>query len=474
MDVIKKNVKPYGQNAISVSDVYQYADGIEEEGTLKIFRVFRDPSRDKEGVYQAQYPQQTLSMVDEVVRYIADNCHRSPSYWGAKFSFERYFDEIPFQKPRWERVFAESRTAFDFYAVLRAFYRLLWTPEYSTLKYCASIEAAKQALLTVYPRNFVELPPTAFPLPEGVSELELKKAITELVLPAVDRFNLAIDKIAEIVSKNDYRSKVARESAKLKRQAASVTTLISGLLRHHKSLTVVAVRLSIRQSHGSDFIGKKMHKALHRLIGDRRNDALLNSAFGNFWVLHESYTGRFRQRLSTMLKQNENGGIALHYDLVMFFDKSRSKEVEAISTHIGECWQVITNEAGFYRPLNGKTLTPYLSLRTRGRLERTGEFPADQDFVGLVEERTIRAENLQAVARVMVYSAVLRKPAKQAPTLIKSTARRFGKSDLLTGCGFDKAGRGTKSGHSGEKHERKRRPKYVAPEVGAWLGQGAR
>jgi hypothetical protein len=465
MDVIRK-VRPFGQRAISIADVYQYADGIEEEVTREIIQVLKDPNRGKEQVYEAQYPQNTLVMVDEVVRYIVDNWRKSPSYWGAKFSLRPYFDEIPFQKPKWEMVFADNRTAFDIYAVLQAFYRLLCTPEYRELNYCASIEAAKQALLTVYPRNFVELPPTAFPLPEGVSELELKKAITELVLPAADRFNLAIDKIAEIVSSTGYRSKVARESAKLKSQAASVTTLISGLLRHHQSLTVVAVRLSIRQSHASDFIGEKMQKGLSRLIGDRRSDPLLNSAVGYFWVLQESYNARFRQRISTVQKQNVAGGIALHYDLVLFFDKTRYREVEAISTHIGECWKFVTNEAGFYRSLSGRSFKPYISIREHGHLQRTGTFPPERDFVGHVMEGSIQAKNLETAARVMVYSAVLRKPTKQAVTLMKSTARRFGKSDLLTGCGFDKAGRGTKTGHSGVKHERKRRPKYLALEFG--------
>jgi hypothetical protein len=460
---VKKRVKPFGQRAISISDVYKYGDGIEKEVTLEIIQVLLDSSRGKERAYQAQFPQKTLVLVDEVVRYIVENFRKSSSYWGAKFSLRAHGDDLPFQKPQWEMVFAENQTAFKIYDVLRAFHRLLCTHEYRALNYCSSIEAAKRALLTVYPRHFDELPPTAFQRPEGVSELELKKVITELVWPAAERFNLVIDKIAEIVSNNSYRSKVARESATLKRQAASVTTLISGLLSHHKSLTVVAVRLSIRQSHGHDFLGKKMRQGLARLIGDRRNDALLNSAVGYFWVLQESFKARFRQQLSTIVQQNAAGGVALHYDLMMFFDKERCNEAEAISRHMGECWKFITNDAGFYRLLNGKTITPYLSGRVDRHIKKTGEFPHESDFVGLVEQGTVQARNLLQVAKTMVFAVVLRKPSK-ATTLIKSTARRFGKSDLRTGCGYDKPGRGKKSGHSGVKHERKRRPKYVAPE----------
>jgi len=153
----------------------------------------------------------------------------------------------------------------------------------------------------------------------------------------------------------------------------------------------------------------------------------------------------------------------LHYDLMMFFDKERCNEAEAISRHMGECWKFITNDAGFYRLLNGKTITPYLSGRVDRHIKKTGEFPHESDFVGLVEQGTVQARNLLQVAKTMVFAVVLRKPSK-ATTLIKSTARRFGKSDLRTGCGYDKPGRGKKSGHSGVKHERKRRPKYVAPE----------
>jgi hypothetical protein len=338
---------------------------------------------------------------------------------------------------------------------------LLCIPEYQAVTYCASIEAAKLALFTVYPQGFVGLPSTAFTLTDRALELDSKKALTESMLPAVERFNAAVEKIAEITSSSTYRSKVARESAKLKARAGSVTTLISGLLHYHKSLTVVAVRLSIRQTHVQDFIGAKMHKALKRLIGDRRNDALLNSAVGYFWVLQESFKGSFRQRLSMVPNENSAGAVALHYDLVMFFNGARFAETNAIAKHIGERWRFITGEAGFYRSLNGENLTPYFSNRVNWWMERNGYFPSDAEFVGLVREGSVQEKNLKNVAQVMVFSAILRKPSKQAPTFIKSTMRRFGKSDLLTGRDFDRGGKGTNDGYSDVRHERKKRPKYV-------------
>lgn len=462
---VKRRARPFGSNAISIADVYQYADGIEEEVTREIIQLLREPIRDKEGWYHVQYPQKTLTLVDQVVRYIATHHQKSRSHWGAKFSLEPFLlDDDPFRKPKWEMVFAQNRTAVNFYMVLRAFYLLLCFPEYAASKYCASIEAARQALLTVYPSGFPELPQTAFSLPEGISEAEMRKAITELVWPAAERFNLVVDKIAEIVSSTGYRSRVARELAKLRVRSTSVTMLINGLLKHHHRLTVVAVRLSIRRRPSYDDLGQIMQKSLNRLIGDRRSDDLLKEAIGYFWVLQESVKASFRQRLSTIQKQNlEGGGVTLHYDLVMFFEAKRFAEVDAIAKHIGACWEVITGEAGIHRALSSKNLSPYHKNWVIWQERKTGQFPPEAEFVGLVQDGTAQAWNLRAAATKMVFSAVLRKSSGQSPTLIKSSARRFGKSDLLTGCGFDKAGRGNQLGHSGVKRERKKRPKYVAP-----------
>lgn len=460
----KKRARPFGSNAISISEIYQYADGIEDEATLEIIQALQEPIRGKEGWYQIQSPQKTLALVDQVVRYIATNHQKSRSYWGAKFSLEPFLlHDDPFRKPEWKMVFAQNRTAVNLYMVMRAFYLLLCFPEYAASKYCATIEAARQALLTVYPSGFAELPQTAFSLPEGVPEVEMRKAITELVWPAAERFNLVVDKIAEIVSSTGYRSRVARELAKLRLRSTSVTTLINGLLKHHHRLTVVAVRLSIRQRPGYDDLGEVMQKSLSRLIGDRRSDDLLNKAVGYFWVLQESVKASFRQRLQTIQKQNLEGvGVTLHYDLVMFFEAVRFTEVDAIAKHIGACWQVITGEAGFYRALSAKNLSPYQKSWVIWGERRTGQFPSEAEFVGLVQDGTAQAWNLRVAATKMVFSAVLRKPSGQSPTLIKSGARRFGKSDLLTGCGFDKAGRGNKLGRSDVKQERRKRPKYIA------------
>ncbi|WP_194714646.1 hypothetical protein [Noviherbaspirillum soli] len=472
----EKKARPFGSSGISISDVYRYADGIEAEVTQEVIQLIREPVRDKEGWYLVQTPPKTLTLVDEVVRYIAANHQKSRSYWGAKFSLEPLLlDRDPFEKPKWNLVFARNATALNFYMILRAFYVLLCFPEYAASKYCASIEAAKQAILSVYRSGFVELPPTGFSLPEGVSEAEMRSAITELIWPAAERFNLVVDKIAEIVSASGYRSRVARELAKLRIRRSSVTSLINGLLKHHGRLTVVAVRLSIRQSPGCAYIGETIQKAMNRLIADRRNDDLLKESVGYFWVLQESFKTSFRQRLSTIQTQNlEGGAITLHYDLVMFFDAKRFGEVKAIATHLGACWKVIAGEAASYRILNGKNLSPYPADGVSWREKITGRFPMEAEFVGLVRNGSIQASNLRAVAAKMVFSAVLRKPSDQSPTLIKSKTRRFGKSDLLTGCGFDKAGRGNNSGHSGAKHERKRRPKYVAPDFGGRLDQDAR
>lgn len=107
-------------------------------------------------------------------------------------------------------------------------------------------------------------------------------------------------------------------------------------------------------------------------------------------------------------------------------------------------------------------------------MKKSGEFPAEAEIVGLVKADSIQASNLEIAAKLMVASALLRKPKKQVGTLIKSNVRRYGKSDLLTGCGFDKVGRGNQLGHSGMKRERKKRPKYVPPDLEKLPDQGVR
>lgn len=450
--------------------VYGYGAGLEPSDVNEIGRALADQSGANGGQLHI-----TLASVDHVVQYIEHNYSKSTSYWGAKFSKEYCFDEIPWRGPQGEMVFAKNQKAFYIYAVLREFYYLLKSSEYWTSQYCVSIDAARQAIFTVYPDGFYELPPAEYSLAEGMSELDVRREITKLVWPAAERFNLVVDKIAEIVSGSGYRSKIAREKAKLKQRAISVTNLIRGLLEHHKNLTVVAIRLSIHQKHGRDFIGDKMQRALSCLIGDRRNDAVLSHAFGYFWVLQESFRARPNQRPSMpKIEQSVEGDIALHYDLVMFFDAIRYRETEAISRHLGDCWKVITDNAGSYRLLNGRVFVPHFSKWVGSRTEKNGEFPPEAEIVGLVKEGSIQASNLQIAAKLMVASAVLRKPQKQVGTLIKNNARRFGKSDLLTGCGFNKKGRGNKLGRSDVKHVRKKRPKYVAPDFGNLADQGTR
>ncbi|MGD7269406.1 hypothetical protein ACQCRJ_04205 [Ralstonia pseudosolanacearum] len=443
--------------------------------TWEVAHALREPEREKRARALLKYPAKTLTLVDAAVRYIADNHHRSPTYWGAKFYLEPELSEdgIPFGEPKWEMVLANNGMVRRIYVILRAFSRLLESREYSESRYCVSVEAARQALLTGCHSGFEELPRVDFPFPEGVSRLDRRKAITERVWPAAQRFNLVVDKIAEIVSSSGYRSKVARESAKLKQRETSVTTLICGLLQHHKSLTVVAVRLSIRESDGRKFIGE-IQKALKRLIKDRRNDTLLNEAVGYFWVLQESFKASLRQRSPAAQEEDLEGGITLHYDLVMFFDAKRCAEVDAIAQHIGACWEALTDGVGRCRALSGKNLTPYLKEWVVSRMNELGHFPSGEDFVGLVHNGSIRMLNLLVAAKMMVFSAALRKQPNQSLTLIKNNARRFGKSDLLTGSGSNKPGRGKQVGHSGVKHERKKRPKYVAPEFGRVVGHGER
>lgn len=418
-------------------------------------------------------PQIALQEVDNVVRFIEENYAESSSYRGAKFTPEPCFDEIPWHGPSQELVAAKNPKARHIHDVLRDFYYLLQTAEYWASQYSVRIEAARQALFTVYPYFFQEVPPSDYVLSDDQSELEVRREITKRVWPAAERFNGVVDKIAEIVSGSGYRSKIAREKAKLRQRARSATELITGLLDHHESLTVVAVRLSIRQDHGRDFIGDKMQKALRSLIGDRRNDNILSQAVGYFWVLQESFRAGAKQRPPKSNKMLAvEGKISLHYDLVMFFDAIRLREADAIAGHIGACWKVITGAAGRYQRLSGREFTPHFSRDVIKHLSRTRQFPPWAELSGLVEQGSVRAKLLRGYATYMVASALLRKPSKPGGTLIKGNTRRFGKSDLQTGCGRDKPGRGNKVGHSGVKQERKRRPKYVPPEFGRAPGHG--
>lgn len=449
--------------------VYGYGAGLESEAEDGFGRALVEPTGTK-----GLQPHVTLAQVDNAVQYIERNYAKSASYWGAKFTLEPGFEEIPWHGPQVEMVFAKNAKALLIYAIFREFYCLLMMPEFWTSQYCVSIDAARHALFTVYPDGFQELPLADCLLTKGMSELEERKELTKLVWPAAERFNLVIDKIAEIVSGRAYWLRISREKAKLKQRASSATSLISGLLEHHKSLTVVAVRLSICQKHGSDFIGDKMIRALNSLIGDRRNDAYLSQSVGYFWVLQESFRARLKQRPSRLKNaQSVEGDIAVHYDLVMFFDAIHHRETETISRHIGEKWKAITNKVrtdkvtkdkpGFYRQLSGRIFAPHFARWVSWRKNQSGEFPPEADMVGLVQAGSLQAANLKIAAQVMAFSAALRKPKMQVGTLIKDGVHRFGKSDLLTGLGFDKAGRGNKLGRSDVKNERKKRPKYVPP-----------
>lgn len=447
--------------------VYGYGAGLGSEAADEFGRALVEPS----GTNGWQ-PHVTLAQVDHAVQYIERNYDKSSSYWGAKFTQEPSFEEIPWRGPKEEMVFAKNTKALFIYAIFREFYYLLRIPEFWTSQYCVSIDAARHALSTVYPDGFQELPLADGLLINGVSELEERKELTKLVWPAAERFNLVIDKLAEIVSGREYWLRISREKAKLKQRAKSATSLSSGLLEHHKSLTVVAVRLSICQKNGRDFIGDKMSKALNSLIGDRRNDVYLSQSVGYFWVLQESFRVRLNQRPSRSKKvQSVEGDIALHYDLVMFFPAIHHRETEKITNHIGEKWKAITNnlsadklikdKSGFYRQLNGRVFAPHFARWVSWSKNKNGEFPPEAEMVGLIHAGSLQAANLQIAAQVMAFSAALRKPNKQVGTLIKDGAHRFGKSDLLTGCGYDKPGRGNKLGRSVVTHKRKKWPKYV-------------
>ncbi|WP_439889660.1 hypothetical protein ACS7SF_10070 [Ralstonia sp. 25C] len=453
-----RTAKAFG-NGILFRNVYEYAESVEDQGWEEFVQMLKTPRSDLEREYLKQPPKITLAMVDLAVAEIAQH-PRAPS---ARFSFVDWpSEEIPFEDVGREKLLSENARAFRFYAILRAFYGLLFHPEYRALNYCASIEAARQALLAVYGSQFEHIPDTEFPLRDGVTAVDLRKAITQLAGAAAQRFNRVVDIIAAMVCSREYRHKVTKERNTVGRRIQSVTTLINGLLAHHGQLTVVAVRLSIRERDGLHFFGEKRRKAWNCLIGDRRNDVLLDSAVGFFWVLHERVKFGLHERLPTIRQRNAEGtGVALHYDLVMFFDSTRSREVDAIAKHIGTCWRVVTDGAGFHKALHGKSLIP----APVSWWLKEGEPPPvlwDADFVGLVERNTREYDVLQKVVSMMVASATLCKP------LVKDKSRRLGKSDLLTGCGLGKPGRGAKSDHPDTKHQRPRRPRYVPELKSRW------
>ena len=444
-------------SGIEIYDALEYGDGLETEVTHEVIQLLHDPERARQDAYAAHFPCRTLALVDYMVRYIAINYWRSPSYWGAKFAERVSYD--PLSNRKYELLDA-SAVAMSFYSTLRAFYALLWNPEYSSSRYCVSVEAARSALQFAYPQGFIELPLENYERPAGISELEFRKAITDLTRPAIEPYNRAVQRIAEIVTANDYRSKQARELSKFRARANSVGSLINGLLNHHTRLTVVAVRFSIRQASTLDYLGERIQKAFEGLIGDRRNDIHLKNAIGYFWVRQESFRVSLQRRLTTIGAQSVDGGIALHYDLVLFFHVGRYREANAITEHLRERWGNATQDTGYCRSLSRKNVTPYLPRYIWERMEQTGVVPDDKDFVGVVTRNSSRARNLLKIAKTMVVSGALRKQKKQlaSPTLIHNKARRFGKSDLLTGCGYTKEGRGAKQGKSGRKYERWQRP----------------
>lgn len=455
----KARLSPDGYR-IEIYEALKYADGLEDEVIHEVVQPLAHAGMTRQETYGAHFPHRTLALIDHMVGYIAEHCHKSPSFMGAKFKLVEYRSaDDPFDDSTYE-VFEPSPLAVDFFARLRAFHALLCNAEYWSSRYCVSIEAARKALLFAYPRGFIELPSENPACPEGVSEREFRRVIAQLARPAIECYNQAIQKVAEIVTASDYRSRQARELSKLKIRANSVVSLINGLLNHHTRLTVVALRLSVRQASALDFLGERVQKAFERLIGDRRNDLHLKSAIGYFWVRQESFRVSLRRRMTTPGQQGVVGDIALHYDLVLFFDVEHYRDVNAITEHLREKWKKRTDGAGYCRSLNRRRLPSYLPSYLSQRMEQTGRIPGDDDFVGVVTRGSIRASNLLAASRAMVTAAVLRKQEKHgaSPTLIHNKARRFGKSDLLTGCGYTKEGRGTKQGISGQKYERKKRP----------------
>lgn len=440
--------------------VFGYGAGLEPAVMEEATRILGALTRPTTGEYGWMPPQLMLAWVDQLVRYIERNYNNPALYGVLKFTRAPHPDDIPWGTEPLGLVFKRNQIAFSGYAALRGFYCLLSIPEWRLANYSVSIEAARDALLAVCPNDFPEL------LPKEKfwdANLEDAKDIAIRYWQKAERFNSLLDKIAEIVSGSGYRSKISREKTKLKERAKSVRNLINGLLGHHKSLSVVAVRLSIRQRDASHRIGEKAKDAFTRIMGDRRNDKLLSEATGFFWVLQESFETTFRSSRSKADISNPMGRVALHYDLVLFFNANRCAEADAIVKYIGASWKFFAGEGAFHRTLNGDSFRPYEKIAKDWKMETAGLFPREYEFVGLVHEGSLEARNLQRAAFSMVYSAALRKPLKQSPTLIKNRAHRFGKSDLLTGLGFDKPGRGNKLVHSSIKHKRKKRPKYVAP-----------
>ncbi|WP_134853315.1 hypothetical protein [Burkholderia pseudomallei] len=404
-------------------------------------------------------PQLILFWVDQVVRDI-ERSWKSPSFDGAKFTLDRHSDEIPWTKEISEPVFAKNKKAASNYQALRQFNNLLAIPYYRNSQYCTNIEAAREALQLVCPSDFPDL---LFDGSFGKTDEGTAKILAKQFRAPAERFNSILDKIAEIVTASDYRSKVARENATLQNRVNSVNALIDGLLSHHKSQAVVAVRLSIPQKNAADHVDEEIKKAFSSLITDRRNDALLKGATGYFWVMQESYSATFRQNLPDVDLNDPRSYITVHYELVMFFDVSRCAEVVEIARHIGALWKYFAGEGATYRRLSGMTFRAYRKAVKEWEVEKNGLLSSAYEFVGLVQEHSREAQNLRAAALTMVYSATLRRRLGVSPILHKNKTRRFGKSDLLTGCGFGKAGSRNKPGHSGVRHERKKRPKYVAP-----------
>ena len=415
------------------------------------------------GEYGCMPPHLMLAVIDNLVLNIEAKIYKPEKYgpWdrGLKFTKTHHADDIPWGAEPMEHVFGKNEGAFSCHATIRDFYYLLSIPEWRSANYCLSIEVARDALLAVCPNDFPGLPrQERF----ETADLEAAKDLAKQFWPEAERFNSLLNKIAEIVGSSGYRAKKAREKTKLKGRRRSVESLITGLFAHHKSLTVIAVRLSIRQCDASHRVGEKAQQALARIMGDRRNDELLSEAIGFFWVLQESFATSFRQRRPTTDIRNPLGHVALHYDLVLFFNANRSAEAVKIVKYLGVLWKHFAGEGAFHRTLNGDSFRPYEKTGNNWKIEKAGLFPGEYEFTGLVHERSQGEQNLLRAAYSMVYAAAFRKPQKQSqsPTLIKNRAHRFGKSDLLTGCGFDKAGRGNKLGRSAVKHERKKRPKY--------------
>lgn len=459
------NNSPFKARAhTDIPHVFGYVAGLESTELKEAMRILSSLAEPTTGEYGWMPPQLMLAVVDQLVLNIERKINNRELYgaWdrGLKFTKTYHADAIPWGAEPMEHVFEKNNTAFSCHATMRGFYNLLSIPEWKAANYCVSIEAAREALLAVCPNDFPGLP---WPERFEKTDLEAAKDLANQFWPEAERFNSLLDKISEIVGRSGYRSKKAREKTNLKNRRMSVRSLITGLLAHHKSLTVVAVRLSIRQCDASHRVGEKAQQALARIMGDRRNDELLSEAIGFFWVLQESFATSFRQRRPTTDIRNPLGHAELHYDLVLFFNADRSAEAVKIVKYLGTSWKHFAGEGAFHRTLNGDSFRPYEKTGNHWKIEKAGLFPGEYEFTGLVHERSLEARNLLRAAYSMVYAVAFRKPQRQSqsPTLIKNRAHRFGKSDLLTGCGFDKAGRVNKLGHVTVKQERKRRPKYA-------------